>query len=89
MTTTKVNNFGHNLLKDFFIDPKWRNLNHGTAFYWNPWHRSLDCTGSFGTYPRVVRDKLREYQDLTEAQPDAFLRYDFKVRDKSNDKIGL
>jgi selenocysteine lyase/cysteine desulfurase len=32
--------------------------------------------GSFGAFPRPVRDYLRRYQDLMEANPDAFLRYD-------------
>lgn len=32
--------------------------------------------GSFGAFPRPVRDDLRHYQDLMEANPDAFLRYD-------------
>jgi selenocysteine lyase/cysteine desulfurase len=32
--------------------------------------------GSFGAFPRPVRDALRHYQDLMEANPDAFLRYD-------------
>jgi selenocysteine lyase/cysteine desulfurase len=34
--------------------------------------------GSFGTYPRVIRDKLRGLQDAAEARPDSFIRYDFK-----------
>ncbi|RFU35946.1 hypothetical protein B7463_g410, partial [Scytalidium lignicola] len=32
--------------------------------------------GSFGAFPRPVRDALRQHQDLMEANPDAFLRYD-------------
>lgn len=33
--------------------------------------------GSFGTYPKLVRDDLRKWQDLSEAKPDAFIRYDY------------
>ena len=29
--------------------------------------------GSFGTFPKIVRDRQRELQDLTEARPDTFL----------------
>jgi len=32
--------------------------------------------GSFGTYPKFVRERLRECQDLSEARPDAFQRTD-------------
>lgn len=32
--------------------------------------------GSFGSSPREVYKRLREYQDLTEATPDPFIRYD-------------
>ena len=32
--------------------------------------------GSFGAFPRTVRNTLRHYQDLMEGNPDAFLRYD-------------
>jgi hercynylcysteine S-oxide lyase len=32
--------------------------------------------GSFGAFPRPVRDVLRYHQGLMEANPDAFLRYD-------------
>ena len=30
----------------------------------------------FGAFPRPVRDALRHHQDLMEANPDTFLRYD-------------
>ncbi|KAI1463829.1 PLP-dependent transferase [Daldinia caldariorum] len=33
-------------------------------------------TGSFGATPREIRNKLRQYQDRTEAAPDAFIRYE-------------
>ncbi|THX45031.1 PLP-dependent transferase [Aureobasidium pullulans] len=51
---------GSELLKNqFLFDPAYRNLNHG----------------SFGTYPRSVRDALRQSQDECEARPDAYIRY--------------
>ncbi|KAH8744948.1 aminotransferase family protein-like protein [Hyaloscypha finlandica] len=33
--------------------------------------------GSFGTFPKVVRDRQRELQDLMEARPDTYLRYTY------------
>jgi selenocysteine lyase/cysteine desulfurase len=63
MSITPSPKLGHALLKDFLFDPTYRNLNHG----------------SFGTYPRAIREKLREYQDAAEARPDRFIRYDAKV----------
>lgn len=33
--------------------------------------------GSFGTYPRAVRDVLRSFQDAHEARPDDFILYDY------------
>jgi hercynylcysteine S-oxide lyase len=33
--------------------------------------------GSFGAFPKSVRDRQRELQDLTEARPDTFLRYTY------------
>ena len=33
--------------------------------------------GSFGTYPKSIRDDLRKWQDLAEARPDNFIRYDY------------
>ncbi|KAK4449788.1 putative L-cysteine desulfhydrase [Podospora aff. communis PSN243] len=41
------------------FDPNYRNLNHG----------------SFGTIPRAIQAKLRDYQDQAEARPDPFVRY--------------
>ena len=32
--------------------------------------------GSFGSTPRAIQEQLRKYQDLTEAEPDAFIRYE-------------
>ncbi|CZT45388.1 related to isopenicillin N epimerase [Rhynchosporium secalis] len=53
--------FGKEMLKHFSFDPNWKNLNHG----------------SFGTFPRAVRNKQREYQDLCESAPDPFIRYTY------------
>ncbi|OTB03835.1 hypothetical protein M426DRAFT_321332 [Hypoxylon sp. CI-4A] len=51
--------FGQRALQYFDFDPTYRNLNQG----------------SFGSSPRAVRSKLREYQDRTESTPDYFIRY--------------
>ncbi|KAK0732183.1 pyridoxal phosphate-dependent transferase [Lasiosphaeris hirsuta] len=53
--------FGKELRKQFLIDPEYHNLNHG----------------SFGTIPRAIQAKQREYQDRAEAQPDPFIRYEY------------
>ena len=45
----------------FLFDPTYVPLNHG----------------SFGTYPKCVRDRLRTIQDGAEAKPDTWLRYEF------------
>ncbi|CAO2653784.1 Nn.00g031950.m01.CDS01 [Neocucurbitaria sp. VM-36] len=47
--------------KEFLFDKGFLNLNHG----------------SFGTYPRAVRDKMRSFQDAAEARPDHFIRYQY------------
>ncbi|KXX76625.1 putative L-cysteine desulfhydrase, chloroplastic [Madurella mycetomatis] len=55
--------FGRNLREQqFLFDPAYCNLNHG----------------SFGTIPRAIRTKLREYQDRAEATPDPFIRYEYR-----------
>ncbi|KAL8895659.1 MAG: hypothetical protein Q9207_008074 [Kuettlingeria erythrocarpa] len=52
--------FGHAMRAHFSFDPTYTSLNHG----------------SFGTYPKQVRDRLRQVQDISESRPDAFFRYD-------------
>ncbi|RAR09700.1 plp-dependent transferase [Stemphylium lycopersici] len=47
--------------KEFLFDKGFLNLNHG----------------SFGTYPRPVRDQLRAFQDASEARPDQFIIYEY------------
>ncbi|RSM17916.1 hypothetical protein CDV31_003342 [Fusarium ambrosium] len=60
--------FGAAMKDEFLFDPEWRNLNHG----------------SFGTYPKVIKAKFREYQDASEARPDVFIRYEYpKLLDQS------
>ncbi|KAK2789962.1 hypothetical protein FQN52_005770 [Onygenales sp. PD_12] len=56
---SKLTPFGHPMLKHFLLDPKYKNMNHG----------------SYGIYPRVVRDERRKFQDEVEARPDPFIRY--------------
>lgn len=53
--------FGRSMAQYFSFAPEWRNLNHG----------------SFGTYPKSVQARLRELQDMVEARPDRFLRWDY------------
>lgn len=38
----------------------------------------LTPPGSFGTIPRAIQAKLREYQDRAEAAPDPFIRYEYR-----------
>ena len=52
--------FGHPMRSYFQFDPSYLPLNHG----------------SFGTYPKSVKDRLRYTQELTEFRPDTFFRYD-------------
>ncbi|KAI2464282.1 PLP-dependent transferase [Annulohypoxylon bovei var. microspora] len=52
--------FGQRVLQYFDFDPSYRNLNHG----------------SFGASPGEIRKKLCQFQDLTEAMPDQFIRYE-------------
>lgn len=53
--------FGRPLLDQFLLDTAYHNLNQG----------------SFGTIPRAVQAKQREYQDRAEARPDPFIRYEY------------
>ncbi|OIW32780.1 PLP-dependent transferase [Coniochaeta ligniaria NRRL 30616] len=64
--------FGRPLLDQFLLDPAYHNLNQG----------------SFGTIPRPVQAKLREYQDRAEARPDPFIRYEYpKLLDESREAV--
>ena len=54
--------FGHAMRKAHFnFAPSYTPLNHG----------------AFGTYPTSVLKRLRRYQELAEARPDTFIRWDF------------
>lgn len=45
---------------------------------------SSNSIGSFGTYPRAIQTKFRQYQDSSEARPDVFIRYEYpKLLDES------
>ncbi|KAH8913083.1 PLP-dependent transferase [Coniochaeta sp. PMI_546] len=64
--------FGRPLLEQFLLDPAFHNLNQG----------------SFGTIPRAVQAKQREYQDRAEARPDPFIRYEYPKRlDESREAV--
>jgi selenocysteine lyase/cysteine desulfurase len=52
--------FGQQMRGQFLFAPDNININHG----------------SFGTFPRFVRDELLYYQQQAERNPDAFLRYE-------------
>ncbi|PPJ55654.1 hypothetical protein CBER1_09548 [Cercospora berteroae] len=54
-------NVGKEAAEHFLLQNGYRNLNHG----------------SFGTYPRAVRETLRSLQDECEGQPDRFIRYTY------------
>ncbi|KAL5114073.1 hypothetical protein ACEQ8H_008050 [Pleosporales sp. CAS-2024a] len=58
--------------KEFMFQNGFVNLNHG----------------SFGTYPKTVRDKLRYFQDEAEASPDDFIRYKYpKLVDEAREAL--
>ncbi|KAK3937755.1 putative L-cysteine desulfhydrase [Diplogelasinospora grovesii] len=63
---------GSALRDQFLFDPSFHNLNHG----------------SFGTIPRDIQAKMREYQDMAEAMPDPFIRYEYpKLLDESREAV--
>lgn len=68
--------FGKQMLREnFLIHPKYRPLNHGKPSQGSICHASVidgHLTGSFGTFPRQVRDAQRAFQDETECRPDVF-----------------
>lgn len=60
MTSAKSPRFGPQLRSEHFqFDASYRPLNHG----------------SYGAYPKAVRSKQRELQDLTEGRSDPFIRF--------------
>ncbi|CAL8111416.1 unnamed protein product [Orchesella dallaii] len=54
---------GRPMREAFYMDPDFVQLNHG----------------AYGTYPKVVGDALREYQQRSERNPDLWLRRDAKT----------
>ncbi|KAF1913000.1 pyridoxal phosphate-dependent transferase [Ampelomyces quisqualis] len=59
--------------KEFMFQEGYVNLNHG----------------SFGAYPKTIRDKMRGFQDACEARPDSFIRYEYpKLLDEARASIG-
>ncbi|KAI0114369.1 pyridoxal phosphate-dependent transferase [Nemania sp. FL0031] len=68
MDNQKTPVFGKRLLQHFEFHPEYRNLNHG----------------SFGAAPRDIRKHMRHHQDLCEAMPDSYIRYEYPgILDKS------
>lgn len=73
---------GRDAAKHFLHHAAHTNLNHGA---YRP--RCLQThgilfsltTGSFGTYPKEVRQVFRYYQERSEARPDAFVRYEYRA----------
>ncbi|KAI1200652.1 PLP-dependent transferase [Nemania serpens] len=55
--------FGKRLLQHFEFHPEYRNLNHG----------------SFGAAPRDIRKHMKHHQDLCEAMPDSYIRYEYPI----------
>jgi len=55
--------FGSSLRSHFLLDDKYISLNHG----------------SYGTYPKQVRETLREFQDRAELRPDQWVRQDLET----------
>ncbi|KAK3671558.1 hypothetical protein LTR78_008480 [Recurvomyces mirabilis] len=63
---------GAEAAKHFLFADGWRNLNHG----------------SFGTYPKAIRDVQRQFQDDVEARPDAWLRHIYPdLLDKAREAV--
>ncbi|KAI0200220.1 pyridoxal phosphate-dependent transferase [Astrocystis sublimbata] len=55
--------FGKESLRYFDFHPEYRNLNHG----------------SFGASPRDIRNLMKHHQDLCEAKPDSYIRYEYPI----------
>lgn len=61
MAVTPAVAFGKPMRDQFLLAKEYLPLNHG----------------SFGTYSMSVRQDLHKWQDLSEARPDTFIRYDY------------
>jgi selenocysteine lyase/cysteine desulfurase len=67
-----VHPFGHSLLPLFSLDPTYTNINHG----------------SYGSAPKYVHEKLREYQMKAEYNPDRWFRIEIQIEmDKLRKKL--
>ncbi|ORX62153.1 PLP-dependent transferase [Hesseltinella vesiculosa] len=65
-------NFGKSLREDFFLKDGYVPLNHG----------------SYGSYPKQIRDKLHHYQMVAEQNPDRFYRREmFPLLDKNRKSV--
>lgn len=53
------------------------NLNSPQQHQTIPVHHSNTIPGSFGTYPRPIRETLRSFQDAAEARPNDFIRFKY------------
>ena len=72
MVETSSSLFGKPMRDHFLLAREYLPLNHG----------------SFGTYPKSVREAYHKSQDLSEARPDTFIRYDYpKLLDSSRAAI--
>jgi selenocysteine lyase/cysteine desulfurase len=75
--------FGKDMRKKHFLfDDGYINLNQGSCYPWLPEMQRvlIGYPGSFGCYPRPVREALRSFQDEGEAKPDRFIRYTYPDR---------
>ena len=72
MSGSDVVAFGKPMRDHFLLAKDYLPLNHG----------------SFGTYPKSIRDNLHKWQDLSEARPDTFIRYDYpKLLESARDAM--
>jgi hercynylcysteine S-oxide lyase len=62
-----------------FLRGKWlqKGIANSNSTYFICQYSHFLLTGSFGTYPKQVRDALRGYQSATEEAPDQLLRFDY------------
>ncbi len=82
--------FGKEMLKHFLFDPSYKNLNQGTCrrSIWSSVHINIKSTGSFGSFPQIVRQTQRGFQEACELAPDPFIRYKYpKLLDESRAAI--
>jgi selenocysteine lyase/cysteine desulfurase len=61
--SSPIHSFGHALLPLFSLNPSYTNINHG----------------SYGSAPKYVHEKLREYQIRAEHNPDRWFRIEIQI----------